>query len=155
MPRIPELGLDDGLPGAQWAREAKKQMITASAEPGIHRFERLPSYEGDAGMCVCGWQTPEPSYESMGLLANAIHEHLERDVFPPVDLVALRKEADFFRLGKLIGYHRLVETTEEHGTRHIGWLMAGERGSVRFLEGHKFGQYLGQWIPFDDEQQGE
>ncbi|MET7631815.1 hypothetical protein ABZS53_15365 [Streptomyces sp. NPDC005499] len=147
MTRIPELGLDDSLPGAQYARETKKQMIVDSNETGRHEFERLPSYEGYAGMCSCGFETPEPSYDSMGPLAKAIHEHLERDVFPAVDEAALIKEAKFLRIGKLIGYHRLIETTEEHGTRHTGWLVAGVEGSIRVLP-DGYGRLQGRWSAF-------
>lgn len=153
MPRIPELGLDDSLPGAQWAREAQKQMNTAGVEPGYHSFRRLPSYEGYAGMCACGFETPEPSYEDMGGLTTAIFEHLERDVFPPVDEARLIKEAEFFHLGELIGYHRLIEATEEHGVRHIGWLVAGTRGSMRLKDGQKYGAFQGAWIKFQNEKQ--
>ncbi|MFH9731813.1 hypothetical protein [Streptomyces sp. NPDC017260] len=152
MPRIPELGLDDSLPGAQYARETKKQTIVDSADSGIHRFERLPSYEGYAGMCACGFETPQPSYDSMGPLAKAIHEHLERDVFPQVDEAALIKEAEFFKIGKLIGYHRLIETTEEHGTRHMGWLVAGVEKTIRVHpDGH--GQFQGRWSAFTTSTQ--
>ena len=147
MARITELGMDDSLPGAQYARETRAQMLTQAAEPGRHQFDRLPSYEGYAGMCVCGFETPQPSYDSMGPLLTAIREHLERDVFPPVDEAALMKEAGFFRVGRLIGYHRLIETTEEHGTRHMGWLVAGVEGTVRVLpDGH--GQLQGRWNAF-------
>lgn len=157
MPKITELGLDDDLPGAQYAREAQKQMIVAegrSVGPDYHKFERLPSYEGYAGMCACGVETPEPSYDSLGSLTKAVMQHLERDVFPPVDEVTLIKEAEFFRIGKLIGYHRLIETTEEYGTRHMGWLVAGVEGTIRVHpDGH--GQFQGRWSAFQAVQQQE
>ncbi|MEU7318768.1 hypothetical protein [Streptomyces sp. NPDC007083] len=152
MTSIPELGLDDSVPDAQWAREAQKQLNTASAESDRHELARLTSYEGYAGMCVCGFETPELSYDSIGPLVQAIREHLERDVFPAVDETVLIEEAEFFRIGKLIGYHRLIETTEEHGTRHVGWLVAGVEGSIRVLpDGH--GQFLGRWNAFAAERQ--
>ncbi|WP_326745355.1 hypothetical protein [Streptomyces sp. NBC_01760] len=151
MTRITELGLDDRLPGAQYARETKKQMIVGSNETGRHGFERLPSYEGYAGMCACGFETPEPSYDSMSRLAKAIGDHLERDVFPPVDEAVLIKEAKSFRIGKLIGYHRLIETTEEHGTRHMGWLVAGVEGTIRVLP-DGYGRFQGRWSAFATEQ---
>ncbi|MFB7311778.1 hypothetical protein [Streptomyces sp. NPDC056192] len=152
MTRITELGLDDRLPGALWARETKKQMVVADGEPGRHSFERLPSYEGYAGMCACGFETPRESYDSMGPLAAAIREHLERDVFPAVDEPALIKEAKFFRIGKLIGYHRLIETTDEHGTRHLGWLVAGVEGTIRVLPDGQ-GRFHGRWSAFAIEQE--
>ncbi|KOT51148.1 MULTISPECIES: hypothetical protein [Streptomyces] len=157
MTRIPELSLDDSQPGAQWAREAQKQMIVAEGQsvgPDYHKFERLPSYEGYAGMCACGFETPEPAYDSVGPLTNAIMQHLERDVFPQVDEALLIKEAGFFKIGKLIGYHRLIETTEEHGTRHMGWLVAGVEGTLRVHpDGH--GQFQGRWSAFmTDSQEG-
>lgn len=154
MSKIPELGLDDDLPGAQWARETAKQMIVESGEPGYHSFRRLPSYEGYAGMCACGFETPEPSYEHMGDLTRLIWEHLERDAFPPVDEALLLKEAQLIKLGDLIGYHRLVEATEEHGIRHVGWLVAGTRGSMRLKDGAEFGAFQGSWIKFSTEKQG-
>ncbi|MFE0133314.1 hypothetical protein ACFWY6_17350 [Streptomyces sp. NPDC059037] len=153
MVKIPELGLDDDLPGAQFARETKKQMITQGAEPDYHSFERLPSYEGYAGMCTCGFRTPQPSYEHMGDLTRLIWEHLERDVFPPVDEALLLKEAQLIKLGDLIGYHRLIEATEEHGIRHVGWLVAGTRGSMRLKDGAEFGAFQGSWIKFSNEKQ--
>ncbi|WP_327357745.1 hypothetical protein [Streptomyces sp. NBC_01304] len=153
MPKIPELGMDDDLPGAQYARETKKQLIVGGTETGVHRFDRLPSYEGWAGMCACGFETPEPSYDSMGPLLRAIREHLERDVFPAVDEALLLKEAQITKLGKLIGYHRLVGTTEEHGTRHVGWLVAGTRGLMRIEDGAEFGSFQGSWIKFSTEKQ--
>ena len=152
MPRIPELGLDDGLPGAQFSRELKKQMVVGGATPGVHRLERLPSYEGYAGMCACGVETPEPSYDTLGQVAKAVLEHLERDVFPVVDEADLIKEARFFNIGKLIGYHRLIETTEEHGTRHAAWLIAGVEGTVR-VDPDGFARLLGRWSAFTTENQ--
>ncbi|MEU1552206.1 hypothetical protein ABZ517_05715 [Streptomyces scabiei] len=152
MVRIPELGLDDSLPGAQFARETKKQMIVGGAADGIHRMERLPSYEGYAGMCACGFETPEPSYGTLGQVAKALGEHLERDVFPAVDEAELLTEAGFFNIGKLIGYHRLVETAEEHGTRHVGWLVAGVEGTVR-VDPDGFGRFLGRWSAFTTDTQ--
>ncbi len=98
-------------------------------------------------MCACGFETPEPSYPSLGLLIEAVREHLERDVFPAPDETALRKAADSFQIGTLLGYHRLIETTPEHGTQHVGWLIAGARGSVRIRGDEAFGEPLGQWIP--------
>ncbi|MEU0942378.1 hypothetical protein ABZ379_06210 [Streptomyces canus] len=150
--KITELGLDDSLPGAQFARGLKQQMIVDGTEPGIHRFERLPSYEGYAGMCACGFETPEPSYDSMSPLVKAIFQHLERDVFPPVDEAALLKEAQRFNVGKLIGYHRLIETTDEHGTRHTGWLVAGVEGTIR-VRPDGFGHVQGRWSSFTTETQ--
>ncbi|MEV6309938.1 hypothetical protein AB0M10_15235 [Streptomyces sp. NPDC051840] len=152
MARISELGLDDRLPGAQYAREMQKQLNTAGVEAGRHQFARLPSYEGHAGMCVCGFQTPEPSYDSFGPLTAAIWAHLEADVFPPVDEAVLIKEARFYRIGKLIGYHRLVETTEEHGTRHVGWLVAGVEGTIR-VRPDGTGSFQGRWSAFTTETQ--
>ncbi|MEV7952963.1 hypothetical protein [Streptomyces sp. NPDC088141] len=143
MTRIPELGMDDRLPGAQYARETKKQMHMATAGPDRHEFARLPSYEGYAGMCACGFETPEPAYDSMGPLLEALLDHMERDVFPPVDEAALIKEAKGFR----IGYHRLIETTEEHGTRLVGWLVAGVEGTIRVLP-DGYGQLQGRWSAF-------
>lgn len=154
MARITELGLDDRLPGAQLARETQKQLNTAGVEPGYHLFKRLPSYEGYAGMCACGFETPEPAYDSMGPLMAAVMAHLERDVFPPVDEAVLIKEAKFFRIGRLIGYHRLIETTEEHGTRHMGWLVSGVEGTVR-VRPDGFGRLEGRWSAFaTDTQEG-
>lgn len=153
MPKITELGMDDDLPGARWARETKAQMITDGAEPGIHRFERLPSYEGYAGMCACGFRTPQPSYEHMGDLTRLIWEHLERDIFPPADEALLLKEAQLIKIGDLIGYRRLIEETEEHGIRHVGWLVAGTRGSMRLKDGAEFGAFQGSWIKFRTEKQ--
>ncbi|MDX3019994.1 hypothetical protein [Streptomyces acidiscabies] len=152
MTKIPELGLDDGLLGARFAHDLKKQMITDGAEPGIHRFERLPSYEGYAGMCACGFETPQPSYEHMGDLTRPIWEHLERDVFPPVDEAALLGEIEIFKLADLVGYHRLIENTEEHGIRHVGWLVAGTRGTAR-VKADGAGAFQGEWITFGTEQQ--
>ncbi|WP_434598186.1 hypothetical protein [Streptomyces sp. A5-4] len=152
MTKITELGLDDSLPGAQFARGLKQQMIVSGTEDGVHQFERLPSYEGYAGMCACGFETPEPSYDSMGPLVKAIFEHLERDVFPPVDEAALLKEARFFNVGKLIGYHRLIETTEEHGTRHTGWLIAGIEGTIR-VHPDGMGHVQGRWSAFTTDPQ--
>ncbi|PNE43381.1 hypothetical protein [Streptomyces noursei] len=153
MTKIPELGMDDSLPGAQWARAAQREMnMVHRGGEGRHEFARLPSCEGFAGMCVCGFETPEPSYNSMRPLLKAIREHLERDVFPPVDEAALMKEVESFKLGDLIGYHRLVETSQEHGARHMGWLVAGERGAVR-IGPDGFGWFQGAWITFKTEQQ--
>ncbi|ELP66227.1 hypothetical protein ACOT81_38830 [Streptomyces sp. WI04-05B] len=152
MTKITELGLDDALPGAAFARDLKTQMITGGTEAGVHRFERLPSYEGWAGMCGCGFETSEPSYDSLGPLLKEIREHLERDVFPAVDEAALLKEARFFNIGKLIGYHRLIETTDEHGTRHTGWLIAGVEGTVR-VRPDGIGHVQGRWSAFTTETQ--
>ncbi|MGW3974236.1 hypothetical protein ACWEFD_33705 [Streptomyces ardesiacus] len=109
--------------------------------------------EGYAGMCACGFRTPQPSYEHMGDLTRLIWEHLERDVFPPVDEALLLKEAQLIKLGDLIGYHRLVEASEEHGIRHVGWLVAGTRGSMRLKGGAGFGAFQGSWIKFSTEKQ--
>lgn len=147
MSRIPELGLDDSTPGAQWAREGQKQLHMASAEPGRHEFVRLPSCEGWAGMCVCGFEPPEKSYDSMGPLVKAIMQHLERDVFPPTDEAALIKEAEFYGIGKLIGYHRLIETTEERGTVFMGWLVAGVEGTIR-VRPDGTSHFQGRWSAF-------
>ncbi|MFM9540037.1 hypothetical protein [Streptomyces turgidiscabies] len=124
------------------------------AEAGTHRFERLPSFEGYAGMCSCGFETPEAAYDSLGPLGKVIFAHLERDVFPPVDEALLLNEARCFNIGKLIGYHRLIETTAEHGTRHVGWLVAGVEGTIRVLP-DGFGQFHGRWSTFStDTQEG-
>ena len=152
MPRIPEPGPDDDLPGAQFARETKRQMIVGGAEPGIHQIERLPSYEGYAGMCACGFETPEPSYDTLGQVAKAIGEHLERDVFPAVDEAELIEQTKFFNIGKLIGYHRLIENTEEYGIRHAGWLVAGVEGTVR-VHPDGFSHFQGRWSAFTTDTQ--
>ncbi|MFD8609511.1 hypothetical protein [Streptomyces sp. NPDC059631] len=147
--------MDRDLPGARWAREAKTQMNMDGVEPGIHRFKWLPLYEGYSGMCVCGFRTPQPTYEHIGDLTRLIWEHLERDVFPPADEALLLKAAQLTRLGDLIGYHRLVEATEERGIRHVGWLVAGTRGSMRLKNGAEFGAFQGSWIKFSaDRQEG-
>ncbi|MFD7537439.1 MULTISPECIES: hypothetical protein [unclassified Streptomyces] len=139
------------MPRAQFARGLQKQLNTAGVEPGFHRFQRLPSYEGFAGMCVCGFEPPEESYSSLGPVLKAVLQHWERDVFPAVDEALLAKEARLHNIGRLIGYHRLIETTEEHGTRHVGWLVAGVEGSIRV---HPDGssRFQGRWSAFTTEQ---
>lgn len=151
MGKIPELGLDDDQPGMQFAHAVRKQLVTEGVAPGYHRFERLPSYEGWAGMCACGFEPSKRSFDSPGPLTTEIMQHLERDVFPAADEAALIKEAEFFKIGKLIGYHRLIETTDEHGTRHMGWLIAGVEGTVR-VNPDGFGMIQGRWSAFTTEQ---
>ncbi|MEO3852586.1 hypothetical protein ABGB09_34050 [Streptomyces sp. B8F3] len=153
--RVDELKVGESMDltggAAKWVSITVEAIDGPSEEPGRHEFVRRPSYDGYAGMCVCGFEPSEPSYASLGLLIDAVREHLERDVFPAPDEAALRKEADAFKIGPLLGYHRLIETTREHGTQHAGWLIAGARGSVRIRGDEAFGEPLGQWISFTQE----
>ena len=147
MVRIPELGLDDSTPAGQWARASAREMNLAEQSTDHHDFARLPSYEGYAGHCTCGTWEPDGAFDHFGDLTAAFMRHLEDDVFPAADEDVLRKEAEFYRLGDLIGYQRVIERDDEHGIRHTGWTVAGQRGSVN-VPAQGTPSFKGTWRAF-------
>lgn len=129
---------------------AESPVPTAGA--GRHALFRLPSVVGYAGMCACGAETPAPDYDSLDELGAALSPHLEANgALPQVDEEALVREAGRFMLGDLLGYHRRIETTEQ-GIRHVGWVVAGSRGSI-LVPPDGYGRFLGTWSRFTTSQQ--
>lgn len=153
MTKIEELGLDDDTPASRWARESARQAIVGGARPGRHMLQRLPSYEGYAGMCECGAEPEESSFESMSGLTAWMFAHLDAE-WPVLDQDRVRRIAarERDRFGEVIGFRRLIETTEEHGTVLKGWLIAGTAG---FLEIKAYDEedyrypVSGRWQLFD------
>ncbi|MET9778619.1 hypothetical protein ABZ023_30945 [Streptomyces sp. NPDC006367] len=153
VPKMVELGWDDDTPASRWVREAVRQIIAGDARPGRHMLRRLPSYEGYAGMCECGVEPEESSFESMSGLTAWMFAHLDAE-WPALDQDRVRRLAarERDRLGEVIGFRRLIETTEEHGTVLKGWLVAGTAGFLE-IKAYEEESYCypekGRWQLFD------
>lgn len=153
MAKNVELGLDDSTPASRWARESVRQVVIGDARPGRHVLKRLPSYEGYAGMCECGAEPEERSFGSFSGLTAWMFAHLDVE-WPVLDQDLVRRiaarEVDCF--GEVVGFRRLVETTEEHGTVLKGWLVAGTAGFLEIQaydeEGYRY-PARGRWQAFD------
>lgn len=130
---------------------------SVSPRPNVESEEHglfwLPSVGGYAGMCVCGFVPPAPCYDSPDELGEALRPHLEATgTLPAVDEGELLREAQRYMLGELLGYHRRIETTHR-GIRHVGWEVAGARGSILVTPGG-CARFLGSWRTFTTARQG-